>query len=234
VPSTRFSAALTPFVVIKNDRNLVSDKFKVKDMAFRDFENIDQVINKHPLKIKQDRFLPDVAIQLPECFLEDINFLMDMKSVDENESFFNDSFIFPFLREAWKRHRKLKLWSHRKLEYDDDLSGEPDYFVSYLPDDVVDRLVNRPVLAITQAKKENFTQGWGQCLAEMIACQKINDHPEVTIYGIVSTGLMWEFSKLQDSLFIKDSILYSINSPHQLFGILDYIFAECEKRLQKI
>ncbi|HDN25906.1 MAG TPA: hypothetical protein ENG03_02185 [Thioploca sp.] len=203
-------------------------------MAFSDFESIEHVITKYPLKIRQERFLPDVAIQLPDCFMEDINFLMDMKSIDENESFFHESFIFPFLREAWKRHRKLKLWSRRTLVYDEELCGEPDYFLSYLPDEVIDRLINKPILAVTQAKKENFTQGWGQCLAEMMACQKINDHPEITVYGIVSSGLMWEFGRLKDNLLTKDAILYSINSPHQVFGILDFLFTECEKQLQKV
>jgi hypothetical protein len=169
---------------------------------------------------------------LPSAFIEDIHFLLAMKAIEENESFFTESFIFPFLREAWKHHRQLKLWTHRSLMYDDELCGEPDYFLAALPtDEVISQLVNKPILAVTEAKKENFTQGWGQCLAAMIACQKINANPEITIYGIVSTGLMWEFSKLAGNLLVKDSVTYFINIPDQIFGILDFIFAECEKQL---
>ena len=201
-------------------------------MAFSQFENIEQVIKKYPLKIQHRKFLPAVEKPLPSSFIEDIQFLLEMKSVEENESFCTESFIFPFLREAWKHHRQLKLWTHRSLRYDDELCGEPDYFFAALPtDEVISQLVNKPILAVIEAKKENFTQGWGQCLAAMIACQKINTKPEITIYGIVSTGLMWEFSKLAGNLLVKDSVSYFINVPNQIFGILDLIFAECEKQL---
>ena len=201
-------------------------------MAFSQFENIEQVIKKYPLKIQQKKFLPAIEKPLPSAFIEDIHFLLAMKAIEENESFFTESFIFPFLREAWKHHRQLKLWTHRSLMYDDELCGEPDYFLAALPtDEVISQLVNKPILAVTEAKKENFTQGWGQCLAAMIACQKINANPEIAIYGIVSTGLMWEFGKLVGNLLIKDSVTYFINVPDQIFGVLDFIFAECEKQL---
>jgi hypothetical protein len=201
-------------------------------MAFSQFENIEQVIKKYPLNIQQRKFLPAVTKPLPIAFIEDIHFLLAMKAIEENESFFTESFIFPFLRETWKHHRQLKLWSHRSLVYDDELCGEPDYFLAALPaDEVINQLVNKPILAVTEAKKENFTQGWGQCLAAMIACQKLNANPQITIYGIVSTGLMWEFSKLVGNLLVKDSVTYFINIPDQIFGILDFIFAECEKQL---
>lgn len=202
-------------------------------MAFNRFENIEQVITKYPLKIHKGKFLPAVEKPLPSCFVEDLNFLMDMKSIDENESFYDESLIFPFLREAWKGHRKLKLWIRRPLVYDDELSGELDYLLSSLPEDneVIDKLINKPTLAVTKVKTEDFTRGWAQCLAEMIACQKINDNPEITIYGIVSTGLMWEFCKMEGNTLIKDPMSCFINNPQQLFGNLDFVFAECEKQL---
>ena len=146
-----------------------------------------------------------------------------MKSVDENEAFFCESFIFPFLQQAWKRHRKLKLWSHRTLGYDSVLFGEPDYFVSAIIEDVIDKLINKPLLAVTEAKKEDFTKGWAQCLAEMIACQKINEDESIVVYGIVSTGIFWEFGKLERNIFTKHLISYSISDPNKVFAILKRI-----------
>lgn len=201
-------------------------------MAFSRFKNIEQVIKKYPLKIQKEKFLPAVEKLLPSCFIEDLNFLIEMKSFDENENFYGESFIFPFLREAWKGHRKLKLWIRRTLVYDDELSGELDYLLSSLPEyEVIDKLINKPILAIAEVKTENFTQGWAQCLAGMIACQKINDNLDITIYGIVSTGFMWEFCKLEGNTLIKDPMSCFINNPHELFGNLDFVFAECEKQL---
>ena len=111
-----------------------------------------------------------------------------MRSVDESEAFLRECFIFPFLHQVWKRHRKLKLWSHQPLVCDRELYGEPDYLVSAVIESVTDKLIDKPFLAVAEAKREDFTKGWAQCLAEMIACQKINDDEQAVIYGIVPTG----------------------------------------------
>lgn len=56
----------------------------------------------------------------------------------------------------------MKLWSHQTLICDDELSGEPDYFVSAWRDEVIDKLINTPVLAVVEAKRQDFEAGWGQ------------------------------------------------------------------------
>ena len=203
-------------------------------MAFSDFHSLEQVIRKYPLRIRQERFIPDVELQIPDWFVENLNFSLDQQAVDESEAFFSESFIFPFLHQVWKRHPKLKLWSHRPFAYDNELYGEPDYLVTYLTDEVIDKLINTPLLAIAEAKKADFTHGWGQCLAEMIACQKINeaeDHKSIVVYGIVSTGLIWEFGKLDRDVFFKHPLSYSISQPDKVIGILDFVFTACAKQL---
>lgn len=202
-------------------------------MAFSNFKSIKQVIRQYPLKIRSERFMPDVPIEGPAWFMENLNFSLETQGFDENEFFFSESFIFPFLQLAWKaHHKKLKLWSHQTLTYDDDLSGEPDYFVSAWRDEVIDKLINTPLLAVVEAKKQDFEGGWGQCLAEMIACQKLNQDEKLTVYGIVSTGLSWEFGKLETNIFTKHLLSYSISESQKILGNLDFIFAECEKQVQ--
>jgi hypothetical protein len=41
--------------------------------------------------------------------------------------------------------------------------------------------------------KQDFEGGWAQCVAEMIACQKLNQNDHLTVYGVVSTGILWDF-----------------------------------------
>ena len=139
-------------------------------MAFSNFQTIAQVIDKYPLKIRQEKFLPEVELELPDLFLENLNFSLEMRSVDESEAFLRECFIFPFLHQVWKRHRKLKLWSHQPLVCDRELYGESDYLVSAVIESVTDKLIDKPFLAVAEAKREDFTKGWAQCLAEMIAC----------------------------------------------------------------
>jgi hypothetical protein len=144
-------------------------------MPFSEFKNINMVLEKYPLRIKREKFIPDAIRELPDWFIENWNFALKKKQIDESEFFHCEAFIFPFLQEAWKRYPKLQLWSHQSIYYSDELSGEPDYLLSYIPDEVIRNMINKPLLAVVEAKKENFTEGWGQCLAELIACQYINN-----------------------------------------------------------
>lgn len=78
----------------------------------------------------------------------------------------------------------------------------------------------------TEAKKEDFAKDWGECLTKMIARQKINTNKD-----IVSSGLIWEFGKLENDTFTRDLLSYSISNPNQLAGLLDYLFSQCESQL---
>lgn len=64
----------------------------------------------------------------------------------------------------------------------------------------------------------------------MIACQKINEDDTI-IYGIVSTGLVWEFGKLEQNRFTKELYPYTISDPAKVLGALDYLFSPCQKQL---
>ena len=63
------------------------------------------MIQKYPLKVRQERFLPDGALQLPDWFIENLNFSLDMKFVDENEAFFCESCVVPMDRDASTREK---------------------------------------------------------------------------------------------------------------------------------
>jgi hypothetical protein len=96
-------------------------------MAFSDYKNIGQILQKYPLKFRRERFLPDVQLELPSLVMDDLNFALERQGAQESELFFRESFIFPFLQQAWKRHKALKLWVNQALVYDNDLFGEPGY-----------------------------------------------------------------------------------------------------------
>jgi hypothetical protein len=201
-------------------------------MDFGEFKSIKQVLQKYPLKLRTEEFLPEVLLELPEWFLQNLKFLLRKQGPQQSEAFFCESFIFPFLQQTWTRHEKLMLWSHQALVYDTQLSGEPDYFLSGWHDEAISELINTPLLAVAEAKRQDFEFGWGQCLAEMIACQKINQNDNVTVYGIVSTGILWEFGKLESNIFTKHLLSYAISEPQKIFGLLDYLFTACEKQIQ--
>ena len=75
-----------------------------------------------------------------------------------------------------------------------------------------------------EAKKNDFEQGWGQCLAELVAAQKINDAPDVPVYGIVSDGIQWQFGHLIGDVFTQNRTNFSVDNLPVLFGAVDSIF----------
>ena len=70
---------------------------------------------------------------------------------------------------------------------DSTLNGVPDYiFGTKSP--LGKKVLGLPLVLIVEAKKNDFEQGWGQCLAELVAAQKINGTIEKPVYGIVTDG----------------------------------------------
>jgi len=55
----------------------------------------------------------------------------------------------------------------------------------------------------------------------MIACQKTNQDDNLIVYGIVSTGMIWEFCKLMQNTFTKHPFSYSIVEPQKVLGVCE-------------
>ena len=77
---------------------------------------------------------------------------------------------------------------------------------------------------IAEAKKNDFEQGWEQCLAELVAAQKLNADAQRPVYGIVTDGKLWEFGKLRADRFIKNTEGYTVDHLPVLFGVLHEVF----------
>ncbi len=148
--------------------------------------------------------------------------------VDNSEFAICENLIYPVLKEIWKSYcNKLTLWSHQSLVDNDNLSGFPEYILakrSPLGKVVFDK----PYLLLVEAKQDKFDEGWGQCLAEMVATQKLNENPEMIVFGIVSNGKIWQFGKLKANIFTKNLTFYTFQDLDQLFAVVNYIFQQCE------
>ncbi len=87
---------------------------------------------------------------------------------------------------------------------------------------------DKPYLLLVEAKQDNFEAGWAQCLAEMIAAQRLNQDPQIIIFGIVSNGDRWQFGKLEAEVFTRNITFFSIQELNPLFAALNYIFQQCK------
>ncbi len=207
---------------------------KNKIMAFTDFTSPNKVKEYFPnLKLSREKFIPSDIPQFDlEPYLEkQIEF--GLKSYKPNEAFADKFLIAPVLNNVWLKHDKLNLWTQTFIKANDILQGRPDYMISPLDENQYE-VLTLPIVAMVEAKHENFSLGWGQCLAEMLACQKINKSEDIIIFGIVTTGQSWEFGKLEKNRFVRDIGNYSIVNIKQTLNIVNFIFKQAEIEIPKL
>ena len=201
-------------------------------MAFRSYKSIGAVVKEFQIKYTEANFITEIEFHISDYFREDLQTVMREGVVDNSEFAICENLIYPVLKEVWKCYNsKFLLWSHESLTYNENLSGFPEYILakrSPLGKVVFDK----PYFVLVEAKKESdFTEGWGQCLAEMVAVQRINNEPEQTIFGMVSNGAVWQFGKLILDNFTQNKTFYTIQDLERLFAAINYVFGQCELQL---
>ena len=200
-------------------------------MSFSQYKNFGKTVSDFQIIYTEANFLQEIPLIIPNYFREDLNLMQSEGIVDNSEAAICENLIYPILKEVWKQYRHhFLLWSHQSLNYDETLSGFPEYILakrSPLGKVVFDQ----PYLMLVEAKQDKFNEGWAQCLAEMITAQRLNQDSKLIIYGIVSNGKIWQFAKLAETTFTKNQNFYSIQELDQLFAIINYIFKECETQL---
>ena len=199
-------------------------------MAFSDFKAIPDVQEKFKITYATDDLLGTEEIVNPsDQFLSELEFSMKYIDVYASEGARCENVIYPILREVYKGYADAyALWVKKPLTYDETLSGTPDYFISTRSELGI-LTVGTPLIILVEAKKNDFEQGWGQCLAELVAAQKINDDPDTPVYGIVSDGERWQFGKLTSDAFTRHKTSFSIDNIPTLFGAIDAVFKAASK-----
>jgi len=203
-------------------------------MAFSNFKTIGEVLKEYQVTYTQTNFVGEIPFNIPEYFREDLNEVMEDGVVSNSEFAICENLIYPVLKEVWKKYKtKLTIWSHQSFNYDEKLSGFPEYIIakrSPLGKVVFDK----PYFILVEAKQDNFETGWAQCLAEMIAARGLNQELNVTIFGIVSNGNTWEFGKLEEGSFTRNTTFYNILELDNLFKVVNFIFKQCENQLNNL
>lgn len=203
-------------------------------MPFSNYKSISAVLKKFQIKYVQTNFVLETEFPVKDDFKSELDLLFTDGVIDNSESAICENLIYPVLKEVWKFYRsKLTLWSHQTLIYDEDLSGIPDYIVTQR-NPLATIVFDKPYFLAVEAKQDKFEEGWGQCLAEMIAVQRINDDLEKTIFGIVSNGKIWQFGKLNADIFTRSRNLYTIEELDKLFAAVNYIFQQCELQINNL
>lgn len=66
----------------------------------------------------------------------------------------------------------------------------------------------------------------------MVAAQHANHNTEVTVYGVVTNGKLWEFAKLKATLFTKNKDYIDIADLDKLYSSLHCVLEDCKNQLK--
>jgi len=198
-------------------------------MAFSDYKTISQVQAEYKIKYEEDNFVAVKEHKVSDIFIEEFEFNQQNMDVFSSEAARCEIIIFPILREMYKYYyKKISLWVQKSIAYDEKLNGTPDYIISK-KSELGKTMLEFPLIIVAEAKKNDFEQGWAQCLSELIAARYLNNNPEMPVYGIVTDAKLWEFGKLTEKGFTKNTDSFIVTDLNKLFGALKFIFDEATK-----
>lgn len=194
-------------------------------MAFGTFQTLEEVLRTYQIQVAPAAFVQPVPFPVDDRFRQRLEFLLANAPVAASEEAISEFLIAPVLQEIWVAYSDvLMFWSHVSLSLDDTLTGFPDYF--FARRSPLGPVRDQPYVLFVEAKKDNFDAGWGQCLAAMLAAQKLNDTPDRIIHGGVSNGRVWYLGRLEKQTLTQDPRVFRLSDLDELFAALNYVFQQ--------
>jgi len=203
-------------------------------MSLSGCKRLSETLREFEVVYTDANFVEEIPFAVSDYFRQDLQLMMDEAVVDNSEYAICENLVYPILKEVWKQYRRnFILWSHEFLNCDAQLSGFPEYILARRSP--LGKIVfDKPYFVLVEAKQDNFDAAWGQCLAEMVAAQRLNDLPDLVVYGIISNGDRWQFGKLDRSQFTLNKTFYTIQELDTLFAAVNYVFQQCDHQLNAL
>jgi len=194
-------------------------------MSYSDFDlkTVKQNLSVHLIE-QENLFASIESVALSSVLKEILAENIPLAGAINTEKARSELIISPLLVELRKilKH-KISLFSGIEFTVDKEkgLNGFCDFIISASHEQL---LLVSPVITIVEAKNENIIAGLGQCIAEMVAAKIFNESENntkiKTIYGVVTTGTVWKFLKMQGLNVMIDLDDYFIENPDKIMAIL--------------
>lgn len=196
-------------------------------MAYSNF-SIGQLKKAFGLDIRQQTGLFDqvapVAVSdfLAELLAENVPLAIAISTEKARSEFI----VAPMLGEVRKMLRhEISLFSGVDFTVDAEqgLAGVCDFLITRSTQQLA---IESPVIALVEAKNDNLKSGLPQCIAEMVAARIFNERegtPVEPIYGVITTGSLWQFLELAGPTVAVDTHEHAIGDPSKILGILCYM-----------
>lgn len=200
-------------------------------MSYSDFtlEKIGKIFELN-IEEKTGIFTQIETVEIDPFFLKYLQNNIPLAQAIGTEKAKSEMIIAPVLIEIRRLlNNQISLFSgiDFNVDFEQGLNGFCDFLISLSPQQLY---VETPIITIVEAKNDNLKQGLAQCIAEMIAAEKLNKLEEnqiKNIYGCVTNGNQWLFLQLTNHQIIVDLDEYYINQPEKIISIfVNLIFSE--------
>ncbi len=201
-------------------------------MSYGTLKTYEEVALKFEIQLQEQIFVQQKKINITQEMLGFIQKNLQLRRNYISESAICETMISPILNLV-ANVNDLPVWSHVRFDVDEKvgLIGVPDFLIA--PASPIGTTFTKPVICVAEAKKENFNEGWAQALSEMIAAQNFNQDDSMEVFGIVTTGSIWQFAGLKENILTMDVISYSaLENLQKLFNCLNWLFAEAKTKIQ--
>lgn len=194
-------------------------------------KSLSDVLIHHGIHYEEDVFDIIKTVKMNDIVQDEIAFTLKELPYKVSEASICENLIYPVLKEAWKSYRDiLSIWSHQSITDENGFLTIPDYLISKRSE-LGKVIFDFPVLAVIEAKKDNFTNGWTQCCLDMIKIRELNQNETMTVYGLVTNGEIWEVGKLEKQKFVLYRKRFFIEELETLFNGLISVLELCKLQL---
>jgi hypothetical protein len=192
-------------------------------MSYSDFKTLEDTVNQFDLHLSVSSqafaIIPPVAPS--DRLRQNLEAELDWSIQVGTEIARREGIVHPIFMEVRQR-ANVAVFSGREFNVDANqgLNGYCDYIVSLNP---LQAIITVPVIIMVEAKKNDLDAGTGQCVAGMVGAWQFNQNRHFSlswIYGVVTTGTLWRFMRLQQTNLEIDFTEYPIPPVDRVLGIL--------------
>lgn len=193
-------------------------------MSYSEF-SLDRVVRTFNLTTSEkiNLFANTDETQCSEILIQTLEYNVPLALAINTEKARSELIIAPILLEL-----RRQLQDRISLFSGTDFNVAPELGLNETCDFLISRdsellFIRSPVVMLVEANQENINSGLGQCAAEMVAAQLFDEQEGNnirTIYGVVTSGNIWKFMKLEKQVLSIDFIEYYLQNISKIIGIL--------------
>jgi hypothetical protein len=199
-------------------------------MAYEDF-TLRLVTERFGLEVIDRPFCESLPLAEPGgAFAKIFGDFFELGRVAQTDKARAEFLIAPVLVNARSfMENTVQLFSGHDFDVDHDrgLNGCCDFIFSKSSNNPF--TIDTPVMMLVRPQDGILDDGWGPCVAQMLAAQIYNQDRKQsisTIYGCTTSGKMWQFLKLEGTELTIDVNNYYLMPVQKILGILTWMLSE--------